>query len=136
MSASCITAVMRCSMPALCSSVSVRSCDGVATAGVATGKEARKSSRPEPAKSPRRQQTVDEPIKRFLERHTPGLTFPDAVDQRSQTESQKRGSAGDAKHGQIWRARHHRASREISDEDADKQAIGEPHAEELGHGHR
>src|SRR5438477_94012 len=42
---------------------------------------------------------------------------------------------GDAKHRQIRRARHHCASREIGDKDADEQAIGEPHAEELGHGH-
>jgi hypothetical protein len=36
---------------------------------------------PEPPKRPRSQQAVHEPIHYFLDRHPPGLTFPDAIAQ-------------------------------------------------------
>jgi hypothetical protein len=36
---------------------------------------------PEPPKRSRSQQAVHEPIHYFLDRHSPGLTFPDAVAQ-------------------------------------------------------
>src|SRR5439155_1335981 len=44
--------------------------------------------------------------------------------------------AGTAEDSQIGRAWHHCASCEIGNEDADQQAIGEPHAKKLGHGDR
>src|SRR5260370_40223267 len=89
---------------------------------------------PQPAKGAGGQQAVDESVEGFLEDHTPGLALPDAIDQGSQGVCKERGGASDAKHGQIVRAGRNRASREIGHEEADKQAIGEPHAEELWHG--
>lgn len=89
---------------------------------------------PKPAKGARGQHAIDESIDDFLDGHAPGLTLPDAVAQVSQTVGQECRGAGDAKDGQIVRAVRNRASGEIRDEEADNQAIGEPHAQELRHG--
>src|SRR5713101_3563357 len=95
---------------------------------------ARVLTRPKPAKGARGQQAVDESIDDFLDSDTPRLTLPDAVAQVSQTVGEERRGASDAKDGQIVRAGHNRASSEIGDEEADNQAVDEPHAQELRHG--
>src|SRR4029077_13536943 len=91
---------------------------------------------PEPAKRAGGQQAIDEAVEGFLEDQAPGLALPDAVDQGSQTISEERRSAGDAKHGQLLRAGRNRASAEIGNEEADEQAVREPHPEKLRHGGR
>src|SRR5437870_7658539 len=94
---------------------------------------ARVLARPKPAKCASGQQAVDQSIDDFLDGHAPRLTLPDAVAQVSQTVGEKRGGASDAKDGQIVRAGRDRASSEIGDEEADNQAVDEPHAQELRH---
>jgi len=53
---------------------------------------------PQPSKCPGGEQTVNQPIKGLFDRHRPGLAFPDAVTQCSQTIRHEGGGSGDSKH--------------------------------------
>src|SRR5216684_5567465 len=91
-------------------------------------------TRPKPPKGAGGQQAVDEAIEDFLQGHSPRLALPDAVAQMSQAVGEERRGACYAEDGEVRRAGRDRAPGEVGNEEADDQAIGKPHPEELGHG--
>src|SRR3954451_1724884 len=70
-------------------------------------------ARPQPPERARRQQRVDEPVDRRLDRRRPGAVVPDRHLPERQRIADERGRADEAEHLQIIRARRQRTAGDV-----------------------
>src|SRR6266508_6617670 len=85
-----------------------------------------RSARPQPSERARRQERVEQPVHRGLDRRQPGAAVPDRHLPERESVADERGDTGEAEDVQVLGAGGQRAPRDVRGEDSDNNGVEEP----------